>query len=134
MTDDLDHAFARIERLAQARALPAVIRSTSYGTPSLKVRDKTFVRLREVGVLVLLCPAEQKALLMEISPGIYFETPHYVGHGAVLINLEAVTDEELALRLEDAWRHRAPKSLARQLPTALQAADEDNSPKAPSLP
>ena len=116
MADDLDSAFARIERLAEHRALPGVTRSTSYGTPAFKVKDKTFVRLREPDVLVLLCPAEQKALLMEISPEIYFETSHYVGHAAVLIRLSAISDEELSLRLEDAWRFKAPRTLAAQRP------------------
>ena len=65
---------------------------------------------------MLHCPDEQKALLMEISPEIYFETPHYVGHAVVLIRLGAIGDEELALRLEDAWRFKAPARLAAQRP------------------
>lgn len=116
MTDDLDQIFSRIEQLAQARGLPGVARSTSYGTPSLKVRDKSFVRLKDKATLVLLCPAEQKALLMEISPEIYFETDHYIGYPAVLIRLDAISDEELSLRLEDAWRFKAPKKLAAERP------------------
>lgn len=117
MSNDLDEAFARIEQLAQARGLPGVTRSTSYGTPALKVRDKSFMRLREPQVLVLLCPPEQKTLLMEISPETYFETEHYVGHAAVLIRLDRIGDEELSLRIEDGWRHKAPKSLLEQRPT-----------------
>jgi len=112
MATDLDQAFARIEKLARQRALPEVRRATSHGTPSLKVRDSTFVRLEDATTLVLLCPPEQKALLMEISPDIYFETEHYVGHGAVLIRLDTIDDEELSLRLEDAWRFKAPGRLA----------------------
>lgn len=117
MSNDLDEAFARIEQLAEARDLPGVTRSTSYGTPALKVRDKSFMRLREPQVLVLLCPPEQKTLLMEISPETYFETEHYVGHAAVLIRLDRIGDEELSLRIEDGWRHKAPKSLLEQRPT-----------------
>lgn len=116
MTDDLDQAFTRIEQLFQKRALPGVARSTSYGTPALKVGDRSFVRLREPDVLVLPCPAEQKALLMEISPEIYFETRHYVGHAAVLVRLSSISDEELSLRLEDAWRFKASGALARRRP------------------
>ena len=116
---DLDAVFSRIETLAAARALPGVSRSTSYGTPALKVRDKSFVRLKDSATLVLLCPAEQKTLLMEISPEIYFETEHYVGYPAVLIHLAVISDEELSLRLEDAWRFKAPKTLAAQRPTAI---------------
>jgi len=118
MTADLDQIFTRIEQLAHARGLPGVARATSYGTPALKVRDKSFVRLKDSATLVLLCPAEQKTLLMEISPEIYFETPHYVGYPAVLVRLPAISDEELSLRLEDAWRFKAPKKLAAQRPTA----------------
>jgi len=117
MSNDLDEAFARIEQLAEARGLPGITRSTSYGTPALKVRDKSFMRLREPQVLVLLCPPEQKTLLMEISPETYFETEHYVGHAAVLIRLDRIGDEELSLRIEDGWRHKAPKSLLEQRPT-----------------
>nr|WP_314259467.1 MmcQ/YjbR family DNA-binding protein [uncultured Devosia sp.] len=117
MSNDLDEAFARIEQLAEARDLPGITRSTSYGTPALKVRDKSFMRLREPQVLVLLCPPEQKTLLMEISPETYFETEHYVGHAAVLIRLDRIGDEELSLRIEDGWRHKAPKSLLEQRPT-----------------
>lgn len=117
MTTDLDQAFIRIENLAKSRDLPGMTRATSYGTPSLKVRDKTFVRIKDAATLVLLCPSEQKTLLMEISPDIYFETTHYVGHPAVLIRLDVIGDEELSLRLEDAWRAKAPKKLAAERPT-----------------
>lgn len=113
---DLDQAFTRIERLAEARDLPGVMRSTSYGTPALKVKTRTFVRLKDPDTVVLLCPPEQKTLLMEISPEIYFETPHYVGYGAVLIQLAVITDEELSLRLEDAWRSKAPAKLVAERP------------------
>lgn len=123
MATDLDQIFNRIEHLAQARGLPEVTRSTSQRTPSLKVRDKSFVRLKDATTLVLLCPTEQKALLMEISPDIYFETDHYVGYPAVLIQLAVISDEELSLRLEDAWRFKAPKTLAAQRPTAVTEPD-----------
>jgi len=114
---ELDLVFSRIEALAAARGLPGIARSTNHGTPSLKVRDRSFIRLKDAETLVLLCPVEQKALLMEISPDIYFETSHYVGHPAVLINLKAISDEELSLRLEDAWRFKAPGKLVAEHPT-----------------
>ncbi len=120
---DFDTAFARVESLAAGRDLPGVERSTSYGTPALKVRDKSFVRLRDATTLVLLCPIEQKTLLMEISPDIYFETDHYVGYPAVLIQLAVISDEELSLRLEDAWRFKAPKRLAASRPTIAPEPD-----------
>lgn len=120
---DLDTAFIRIENLAEHRGLPAITRSTTLGTPSLKVGARSFVRLKDADTLVLLCPSEQKALLMEISPDIYFETDHYVGYPAVLVQLSVISDEELSLRLEDAWRFKAPKSLAAQRP--MRSAETD---------
>nr|WP_295889365.1 hypothetical protein [uncultured Devosia sp.] len=123
MATDLDQIFSRIEQLAAARGLPEVTRATKLGTPALKVRDESFVRLKDADTLVLLCPSEQKALLMEISPDIYFETDHYVGYPAVLIQLAVISDEELSLRLEDAWRFKAPKKLAAQRPTAIPEPD-----------
>ncbi|MDB5528666.1 MAG: hypothetical protein JWR51_1769 [Devosia sp.] len=120
---DLDAAFARILALAQARGLPGLARSTSYGTPALKVGSKSFCRLKDAQTLVLLCPAEQKTLLMEISPDIYFETDHYIGWPAVLIRLDVIADEELSLRLEDAWRSKASKTLAQQRPLVTSVPD-----------
>ncbi|MET3897276.1 hypothetical protein ABIB57_001213 [Devosia sp. UYZn731] len=120
---DLDAAFARILALAEARGLPGLTRSTSYGTPALKVASKSFCRLKDGQTLVLLCPAEQKTLLMEISPEIYFETDHYVGWPAVLVRLDVIVDEELSLRLEDAWRSKAPTALAQQRPLTTRAPD-----------
>ena len=106
-----DADFQRIENLARQRGLAEVERSTSYRTPALKVGGKSFVRLKDKDVLVLLCPMEQKTLLMEISPDIYFETDHYIGYSAVLVRLDKIDDEELSLRLEDAWTFKAPKRL-----------------------
>lgn len=123
MATDLDQIFSRIEQLATARGLPEVTRTTKLGTPALQVRDQSFVRLKDADTLVMRCPPEQKTLLMEISPDIYFETDHYVGHAAVLIQLAVISDEELSLRLEDAWRFKAPKQLAAQRPTAIPDPD-----------
>jgi len=97
-----DAAFARLVRLVGARGLPEVEPSTSHGAACLRVRTKVMVTLKNSSMLVLNCPIEQKALLMEISPEIYFETDHYIGWPAVLVNLDAIGDEELSLRLEDA--------------------------------
>lgn len=106
-----DH-FERVARLAAG--LPEVERSTSYGTPSLKVKGKSFVRMKERidGVLVVMVPLGLKEALIEAEPAKYFETPHYSGWPAMLVRLDAVSDEELANRLECAWLEKAPKKLA----------------------
>lgn len=108
---DLDSVFNRVASLAESRDLPE---SRRDDTPSLLVGDSCFARLLDGATLMLDCPQEQKILLMDISPDIYFETDQYIGQDVVLIRLAAIGDEELALRLEDAWRFRAPSRVSKQ--------------------
>lgn len=110
-----DPAFERVARCA-AR-LPEVERSTSYGAPSLKVKGKSFVRMKEKmdNVLVVMVPLGLKEALIEAEPGKYFETPHYAGYPAMLVRLDALNDDELANRLECAWLEKAPKRLANEI-------------------
>jgi hypothetical protein len=113
MTDPATHqGFERVAQLATH--LPAVERSTSYGTASLKVRGKSFCRMKERmdDVLVVMVPIELKQILIEAEPDKYFGTAHYAGYPAMLVRLANVTDEELQQRLETAWLEKAPKKLA----------------------
>jgi hypothetical protein len=113
MSNDLDFAA---ERLWQAgRDLPEVERSTWYGTPSLKVRKKSLCRVKDADTVVLMCPLEEKELLKEAAPDIYFETPHYHGWPAILARIRVISDAELANRLKVAWRMQAPKALQKAL-------------------
>jgi hypothetical protein len=114
-----DGSFARLVRLAKTLQLADVTEGTTYNAaPALRVRDKPFASIREPGIMVLHCPLEVKDMLIEIAPDIYFQTPHYEGWPALLVRLDVIDDEELSLRLEDAWRFKAPKKLAATRPTA----------------
>ena len=104
--------LARMLRLCQELRLPEVTESTSYGAPSLKVRTKNFASVRGPQEMVLHCPPEQKELLMEMAPEMYWQTDHFKNWPGLLVRLGIIGDEELQLRLEDAWRFRAPKRLA----------------------
>jgi hypothetical protein len=106
---DIDRAM----RLAAG--LPEVAVSTWYGTPSLKVAGKGFVRVKEPGVLVVMCPLGLKEALIEAEPDAFFETPHYSGWPAMLVRLAAVDDERLRDRIECAWREKAPKKLLKAM-------------------
>jgi hypothetical protein len=106
-----DPDFDRVVRCAAH--LPSVERPTSYGTPSLKVKGKSFCRMKEKmeSVLVVMVPLGLKEALIEAEPQRYFETPHYAGFPAMLVHLERVSDEELGTRLECTWMEKAPKKL-----------------------
>ncbi|TKC90777.1 MmcQ/YjbR family DNA-binding protein [Polyangium fumosum] len=96
-----------------ARELPEVVEDIWFRTPAMKVRGKGFCRLREEGdVIVFLTESvDEQAFLIENRPDIYFITDHYRGYAAVLARLPALTVPECRLRLERAWRLKAPKAL-----------------------
>jgi hypothetical protein len=92
---------------------PGLEPSTSYGTPSLKVRGKFVCRLRtnpDALVIRVVDMGEREALLQG-QPDAFFSTPHYDGYPAVLVRLGQVDPIELAELIEDAWRLQAPKRL-----------------------
>ena len=109
MSEDLSSAFAKL--LAAAEGLPDVVETTSYGTPSLKVRKKFLCRVKDGATAVVMCPLEEKELLIEAAPEFYFETEHYKGWPAILVRVHAIPADELRLRVDRAWQMQAPKSL-----------------------
>ena len=99
--------------IAIGSRFPGLEPSTSYGTPSLKVRGKFVCRLRtnpDALVIRVVDMGEREALLQG-EPEAFFSTPHYDGYPAVLVKLERVDPIELAELIEDAWRLQAPKRL-----------------------
>ena len=113
-----DGSFARVWRLAEGLKLPELVRSTTHGTPSLKVKNSFIGRLKDADTFAVFCPLEEKLLLMESVPSIYYETDHYRGWPYVLIHLDAVSDAELAHRIKLAWQAKAPLKLRKMLPPA----------------
>lgn len=93
--------------------LAEVEESTWYRTPALKVRGKGFVRLRtdDDGLLVVLCSLDEKEALLASGDAAFSTTPHYDGHGSVLVDLDRVDAAQLAELVEEAWRIRAPAAL-----------------------
>ncbi len=96
--------------------LPEVDRSTSYGTPALKVRKKLFARLKEDGehVVVFVDFMEREALTQE-NPDTFSVTDHYRDYPMVMVNLARVDPEELHEILIESWRRRAPKRFVAEL-------------------
>jgi hypothetical protein len=92
--------------------LPEVERSTSYGTPALKVRKKLFARLKEdeEHLVVFIDFMEREALTQE-SPDTYVVTDHYRDYPMMLVVLDDVPGDELRELLIESWRRRAPKKL-----------------------
>jgi len=97
-----------------ALALPEVEASTS-GRVAFSVRGKGFAweaRERDGGGLAVRVEREEKELILDSNPEVYFTSPHYTGFPAVQTRVEVIERDELKERLEDAWLIQAPKKLA----------------------
>lgn len=82
---------------------------------AFRVRGKLFAwaaRERDGGGLAVRVEREEKELILESNPSVYFTSPHYDGWPGIQIRLEAIDEDELRERLEDAWLIQAPKGLA----------------------
>jgi hypothetical protein len=110
--DDLLPAYAKLK--AAAAGLPEVEEATWFGTPSLKVRGKGFARVKDADTVVLMASLEDKELLFEAAPDIFFETAHYKGWPAMLVRVHVISPEELKHRVAVAWRLKAPKKLLKE--------------------
>jgi hypothetical protein len=111
-----------------ALALPEAEERPLHGLPSWRVRDKLFVwerPLRQSDLRALGSGAPSgpilgarvehlvaKEALLADQPSVYFTTPHFEGHPAVLVQLERIGQEELHELIVEAWLARAPKRLA----------------------
>lgn len=96
-----------------ALALPAVEEGAHYGTPSFKVAGKAFCRLREDGETLVLfdVPIDERELMIEAEPEVYFFTDHYRNWPAVLVRLPTAEPDHVRGYLDRSWRKRAPKKL-----------------------
>ncbi|QRM42771.1 MmcQ/YjbR family DNA-binding protein [Rhizobium sp. BG4] len=112
MPETMDSIFTRLIRLAEEAGLPGVEQSTTYGNPALKVGGKAFVSVKNDETLVLSIAIPDKEQLIEMAPGIYFQTDHYKGWPSLPVRAAAIGDDELRGRLVNAWLFRAPKKLA----------------------
>ena len=99
-----------------ARELPEVEETTSWGSPSFKVRGKPFAgKSRHDGAMWARCDPDERPLLVASNPDAYRLTPHFERSPAyLLIWLEHIEEDELRERLIDGWLIHAPKRLAAQ--------------------
>jgi hypothetical protein len=91
------------------------VEASAQGRPVFRVRGKLFAwkaRDRDGGELAIRVERDEKPLILDSNPDVYYETPHYRGYPGVLVRLGEIQREELEGRLEDAWLIQAPKRLA----------------------
>lgn len=113
-----------------ALSLPEASEQSKRGLASWRVRDKLFVwerplRASEVHALGGSAPdgpilgarvehlGAREALLAD-DPEVYFTTPHFDGHPAVLARLERIGPQDLEELIVEAWLCRAPTRVAQR--------------------
>src|SRR5882757_10526935 len=99
-------------------AWPEVEDGTSYGTPALKVRKKLLARLKEDGDSLVIpgVPGDERDMLVESQPKVFYFTDHYRDYPMVLIRLSKARPATVEPLLRRQWRALASKK-------ALKSAD-----------
>jgi hypothetical protein len=95
---------------------PEVEDGTSYGTSALKVRKKLMVRLREDGDSMVMpgVPSEERDMLVESQPKVFYFTDHYRNYPMVLVRLSKTKRATIEPLLRRQWRALASKAAVRQ--------------------
>jgi hypothetical protein len=95
-----------------ALAWPEVHDGTSYGTAALKVRKKLLARIKEDddSLVMLGVPQEERAMLCESQPKIFYFTDHYRDYPMALIRLSKATRSHVEPLLRRRWRALASKA------------------------
>jgi len=94
-------------------SLPETVELPYERLPGFRVRKKLFARIRQnPDALVVMRPhIDEKRALIAAEPHKYFQTPHYEGHHAVLVRMEAIDVSELEKLLTESWLLTAPARL-----------------------
>ena len=104
---------------AVALRWPEVEDGTSYGTPALKVRKKMLVRLKEDGDSLVMpgVPQDERDMLIESRPKVFYFTDHYRDYPMVLIRLSKATRAIVEPLLLRRWRALASKAALKDFET-----------------
>ena len=106
----------RVRRICAS--LPESTEKLSHGEPTFFVRKKVYAMFSNnhhndghVAVLIPAAPGYQ-AMLISAWPEKFYKPPYVGVRGWVGIELDRISDEELASHLCEAWRLIAPKKLS----------------------
>jgi hypothetical protein len=94
-------------------SLPETTERPYERLPGFRVKNKLYARIREnpYALVVMRSGVSEKEALIASDPEKFFQTPHYEGHPAVLVRLEALDVDELEELLTESWALCAPARL-----------------------
>jgi hypothetical protein len=114
-SDTSQKHLRRVRRICAA--MPEMTERLSHGEPTFFVRKKVFAMFANNhhydGHIAVWIPAPPglQAVLIQDAPETYFKPPYVGVRGWVGIELDCVSDEQLASHIREAWRLVAPKTL-----------------------
>jgi hypothetical protein len=104
--------WVKFRALALALDLPNVIETTSWGQPTLKAHGKLWCWWSPTeNAPVFKVSREERELLLEMEPDVFFVTDHYRPHGLVLARPDRIDPQWAQAKLKSTWREMAPKKL-----------------------
>jgi hypothetical protein len=113
----------RLRKMALGLRLPGVEEATSLGQPTLKAHGKLWVWWSpHEDAVVFKVPFEERDVLVEAEPSVFFVTAHYKGHPMVLVRPEKLDLEWAKANLVRVWRAQAPKRVLKAYDEARQRA------------
>src|SRR3954452_4276144 len=113
-----------------ALAWPEVEDGTSYGTRALKVRMKLLARLKEDGDSLVMpgVPQDEREMLVESQPKVFYFTDHYKDYPMVLIRLSKAKRSTVEPLLRRHWRSLASKAAGKEFDANSWALFRDCEP------
>jgi hypothetical protein len=112
---DAEKHLQRVRRICAT--LPETTEKLSHGEPTFFVAKKVFVMFsnnhHNDGHIAVCLPAPpgMQAVLIEGDPRKFYRPPYVGVRGWVGVELDRVSDDELAFHIQEAWRLIAPKKL-----------------------
>ena len=109
----------RVQRICHS--FPEIVEKISHGEPTFFVRKKVFAMFsnnhHNDGHVAVCIPAAIgiQEMLIARAPHKFYRPPYVGVRGWIGIELDQISDEELALHIGEAWRLIAPPKLQHEL-------------------
>ena len=113
--DDFEDSIQRVRQICLA--LPETWEKISHGEPTFFVKKKVFamcsINHHNDGHVAVVIPAAIgiQEMLIKKSPKKFYRPPYVGVRGWVGVEIDRVSDKELALHLREAWALIAPAKL-----------------------
>jgi hypothetical protein len=92
-----------------ALSFDGVVQSTSYGTPSFKIRSKFLGRLLENGTAISInIDRDERMAWVSADPKAFSVPEHYKNYDYMVVDLRHASEADIQTLFENAYRRRIP--------------------------